>query len=113
MENEEYYEEQYEERSEKKLRGFTLIELIVVIAIIGILASIIVPTMIGYMEQANNAADAENARIICAAIQAEAMYEPNFEVFTLNPWGLPEDRRQMTMVIFMLIKMKCVSAATD
>lgn len=87
MENEEYYEEQYEERSEKKLRGFTLIELIVVIAIIGILASIIVPTMIGYMEQANNAADAENARIICAAIQAEAMYEPNFEVFTLNPWG--------------------------
>ncbi|MDE6835045.1 MAG: type II secretion system GspH family protein [Ruminococcus sp.] len=36
----------------RKLKGFTLIELIVVIAIIGVLSSILVPSMIGYVKKA-------------------------------------------------------------
>lgn len=35
------------------LKGFTLVELIVVIAIIGVLASILVPNMMGYIQKAN------------------------------------------------------------
>ena len=70
-----------------KKKGFTLVEIIVVIAIIGVLAALLIPSMLGYIKKAKRSADVANAKQLHTDIVSLLLEDSDAYSSFYNPNG--------------------------
>ena len=98
-------------------KGFTIVELVIVIAVIAVLAAVAIPTFSAIVKRANISADTQivrNMNVILASESAKAAPEYFFEVKTLlGASGISELSPQTKFHTFFWIKDKNVIILAD
>ncbi len=79
-----------EQRTIYTERGFTLIELMIVVAIIGILAAIAIPQFSKYRQKAFNAAAESDLRNAMTAEEAYFADKQHYFTWGVNSWSTPK-----------------------
>lgn len=78
-------------KNRKAKKGFTIIELVIVIAVIGILAAVLIPTFSGVIEKANESAAMQAARneyeVYLSEHAAELTGKENFVIVYKNTYA--------------------------
>ncbi|CAM4230976.1 prepilin-type N-terminal cleavage/methylation domain-containing protein [Erysipelothrix inopinata] len=80
-------------KKQNNKKGFTLIELVIVIAILAILALILIPAMSGYIGSANtskNQADARSLFTAASVVAAETKVGESIDAETATKAGKPD-----------------------
>ena len=71
----------------KKQGGFTLVEMLTVVAIIAILIAISIPMVTGALDRAKKATDAANVRAAKAAMSIESLTNKDYEEGTVKTYN--------------------------
>ena len=79
----------------KNRRGFTLVELIVVLVILAILAALLIPALTGYIDKAKRDQVVSETRMLHEAVQTVAS-----EAYASNEWGTINDSGNSLTSIF-------------
>ena len=92
-------------------KGFTLMEMLIVVAIIAVLVAIAIPTFTAQLHKARVAADWANVRAYYAQIQADYMLtgEKNPEVKVVNVKGENPDYYNITFLDGTTVKLQAGS----
>jgi prepilin-type N-terminal cleavage/methylation domain-containing protein len=69
-------------------KGFTIVELVIVIAVVAILASVLIPTFSGIVKKANISSDMQTARNMATILAAEKPIGPREAVDALKANGI-------------------------
>ena len=78
--------------SQNKKRGFTLVELIVVLVILAILAALLIPALTGYIDKAKKDQVIAETRMLHEAIQTEMV-----EIYGSNTTWKPANKAASTI----------------